>query len=261
MELMSFREFVKHYLLKESIKVSKNNASKYFKQIQKVTKSKTFDIEPVKDGYIVSFNGGKESFSLLVDVKKGKDGYIVGYTFGGTDKFRLMPANFTSVEDILNDYKILKQTKGKELSSTEVMKKAEVQIELSSDDSSNDIVNDLWERLVIPKDVPNATISDVKENIFNAIIKTLEAKNLTTKYSKRIFFGIDSYDIDDNPSELVLKLDGKIISRWELIDERYGLYKSNDLGISIELGSFNTDAQFDFENEKYGVVKDKIIDS
>jgi hypothetical protein len=136
MKNKSFRE-----LVNESIKVTNNSASKYFKMIQKATNAKMYNITDAKgiNGYTVDFSGGKEDFSLLVDTTKGKDGWIVGYRFG-TDNlnFRQLPANFTSVKDIVNDYKILKMAKGKSFPAKTVIKKAETQIKLSEPDNEND---------------------------------------------------------------------------------------------------------------------------
>ena len=55
----------------ESIIVKKTNAIKYFKQIQKATKSRSYDIEKCENGYTVDFIGGKIDFKLLIGkVKK-----------------------------------------------------------------------------------------------------------------------------------------------------------------------------------------------
>ena len=125
----------KEYIL-ESIKVSNNNAGKYFKMIQKATKSRTWEVENIKGGYVVKFRGGKEDFNLLVDTSKGRDGWIVGYSIGDDiTKFRMIPSNFTSVKDIVNDYKILKRSSSKELSAKEIFKNAETQISLKDEDN------------------------------------------------------------------------------------------------------------------------------
>jgi len=140
MKIRSFRE-----LFNESIKVSNNNASKYFKMIQKATKSKLYNIETSNDSYVVEFRGGKEDFSLLVDTTKGKDGWLVGYQFGENNgTFRMIPANFTSVKDIISDYRILKMAKGKSLPAKAVIKNAETQIKLSEPESDFDFENDKY---------------------------------------------------------------------------------------------------------------------
>jgi len=140
MKIRSFRE-----LFNESIKVSNNNASKYFKMIQKATKSKLYNIETSNDSYVVEFRGGKEDFSLLVDTTKGKDGWLVGYQFGENNgTFRMIPANFTSVKDIISDYRILKMAKGKSLPAKAVIKNAETQIKLAEPDSDFDFENDKY---------------------------------------------------------------------------------------------------------------------
>ncbi len=131
----NFREY-----LNESIKVSNNNASKYFKMIQKVSKSSGWSVnnEP-KNGYIVDFEdkGDTDSgFSLLVK-EEGKNGYIIGYSFGDNG-FREIPKIFTSIKDIYNDFKILKASKGKLSSSLKLLKMVDVNVDMEVTKVSSD---------------------------------------------------------------------------------------------------------------------------
>jgi carbonic anhydrase/acetyltransferase-like protein (isoleucine patch superfamily) len=118
----------------ESIKVTQTNSIKYFKLIKKGTKSKTWNIVPFDNSYVVEFRGGKEWFNLLVDTTKGKDGWLVGYQFGENDgTFKMFPTSFTSAKDILSNYNILKSSKEKSEPQKKVIKKAHVQIDLTTD--------------------------------------------------------------------------------------------------------------------------------
>jgi len=203
----------KEYIL-ESIKVSNNNASKYFKLIQKGTKSRTWDVENVKGGYIVTFRGGIEDFNLLVNTSKGRDGWIVGYSIGDdTSKFRMIPGNFNSVKDIIKDYKILKRSSGKELSIKEIFKNADTQISLKDDDNAGTYkVKDKKELIEIIK---NADV--------NADLNYLDVSGITdmSELFKRSKFNgdISKWDVSNvtNMSAMFAYADfNGDISKWDV---------------------------------------------
>ena len=131
--MITFKQYIN-----EAIKVTKNNASKYFRLIEKGTKSKSWHITQEQNYYIVVFNGSKDGdFSFLV-----KDEKIIGYTLSGNTDWRLIPSILTSVKDLVKDWEIITSSgkKGKGMSSTVLIKKADNLISVS-DEPTFDIDN------------------------------------------------------------------------------------------------------------------------
>lgn len=218
-------------LFTEDINVSNNNASKYFKMIQKATKSKSYDITDISGlgGYIVDFKGGVEDFSILVDTTKGKAGVIVGYRFGaGNLDFRQIPNNFTSVKDIVNDYKILKMSNNKLMNAKSVIKKAQGKIALSDPDDSFDMQKDIAERMEIDDQILyrggnlKSTINKNAKSLASMLMK----KGLTTKFAKSIKLVPSEIDYDGKHefiSQITFKMNGKKIDSFDWVN--YGLFK------------------------------------